>query len=81
MMERTLAGAYANGGAVSRVQSIERAFAVLGALGDGPLGVTEVAERVRLPKSTAARLLAALVAEGAVEQVPDGTGTGSATGS
>jgi DNA-binding IclR family transcriptional regulator len=58
---------------VSRVQSIERAFAVLAALGPGPLGVTEVAERVRLPKSTAARLLAALAAEGAVEQVPDGT--------
>jgi len=58
---------------VSRVQSIERAFAVLTALGSGPLGVTEVAERVRLPKSTVARLLAALAAEGAVEQVPDGT--------
>jgi IclR family transcriptional regulator, acetate operon repressor len=58
---------------VSRVQSIERAFAVLAALGDGPLGVTVVAERVRLPKSTVARLLAALVAEGAVEQLPGGT--------
>jgi DNA-binding IclR family transcriptional regulator len=58
---------------VSRVQSIERAFAVLGALGDGPLGVTDVADRVGLPKSTVARLLATLAAEGAVEQVPDGT--------
>jgi IclR family transcriptional regulator, acetate operon repressor len=58
---------------VSRVQSIERAFAVLGALGDGPLGVTEVANRVHLPKSTVARLLASLAAEGAVEQLPDGT--------
>jgi IclR family transcriptional regulator, acetate operon repressor len=58
---------------VSRVQAIERAFAVLGALGDGPLGVTGVADRVSLPKSTVARLLASLVAEGAVEQVPDGT--------
>ncbi len=58
---------------MSRVQSIERAFAVLSALGDGPLGVTVVAERVRLPKSTVARLLAALVAEGAVEQLPGGT--------
>jgi IclR family transcriptional regulator, acetate operon repressor len=55
---------------VSSVQSIRRAFAVLGALGDGPLGVTEVADRAGLPKSTAARLLATLVAEGAVEQVP-----------
>ncbi len=58
---------------MSRVQSIERAFAVLGALGGGPLGVTEVADRVRLPKSTVARLLASLRAEGAVEQVADGT--------
>jgi DNA-binding IclR family transcriptional regulator len=55
---------------LSRVQSIERAFAVLGVLADGPLGVTEVAERVGLPKSTAARLLASLVREGVVEQVP-----------
>ena len=58
---------------MSRVQSIELAFAVLGALGDGPLGVTEVANRVHLPKSTVARLLASLAAEGAVEQLPDGT--------
>lgn len=58
---------------MSRVQSIERAFAVLGALGDGPLGVTEVADRVRLPKSTVARLLASLVREGAVEQLAGGT--------
>jgi IclR family transcriptional regulator, acetate operon repressor len=52
------------------VQSIQRAFAVLGSLADGPLGVTDVAERSRIPKSTAARLLGALAAEGAVEQVP-----------
>ncbi len=58
---------------MSRVQSIERAFSVLEALGDGPLGVTEVADRVGLPKSTVARLLAALVNEGVVEQVADGT--------
>jgi DNA-binding IclR family transcriptional regulator len=55
---------------VSRVQSIERAFAVLGTLADGPIGVTEVAERTSLPKSTAARLLASLAREGVVEQVP-----------
>src|SRR6476646_12106874 len=55
---------------MSRVQSIERAFAVLGALADGPIGVTEVAERADLPKSTAARLLASLAREGVVEQVP-----------
>lgn len=58
---------------MSRVQSIERAFSVLGALADGPIGVTEVAERARLPKSTAARLLASLASEGVVEQVPGDT--------
>ena len=52
------------------VQSIRRAFSVLGALADGPLGVTEVAARSHIPKSTAARLLSALAAEGAVEQIP-----------
>ena len=56
---------------MSRVQSVERAFAVLGALADGPLGVTEIAERVRLPKSTVARLLRALQEEGAVEQATE----------
>ena len=55
---------------MSRVQSIERAFAVLAVLADGPIGVTEVAERVDLPKSTAARMLTSLAREGAVEQVP-----------
>ncbi len=58
---------------MSRVQSIERAFSVLGALADGPVGVSEVAERVALPKSTTARLLSSLVREGVVEQVPGGT--------
>ena len=58
---------------MSRVQSIERAFAVLGTLADGPIGVTEVAERARLPKSTAARLLTSLTREGVVEQVPGDT--------
>jgi DNA-binding IclR family transcriptional regulator len=54
---------------MARVQSIERAFLVLGALADGPVGVSEVAARVELPKSTVARLLASLTAEGAVERV------------
>lgn len=58
---------------MSRVQSVERAFAILGALADGPVGVTEVAERAGLPKSTAARLLASLAREGVVEQVPGET--------
>ena len=46
---------------------------MLSALADGPIGVTEVAERVDLPKSTAARMLASLTREGAVEQVPGDT--------
>jgi DNA-binding IclR family transcriptional regulator len=58
---------------VSRVQSIERAFAVLATLADGPVGVTDVADRTGLAKSTAARLLASLGQVGAVEQVPGGT--------
>src|SRR2546423_1752113 len=55
---------------MSRVQSVERAFAVLTVLADGPIGVTDVAERAALPKSTAARLLGSLAREGVVEQVP-----------
>ena len=58
---------------MSRVQSIERAFAVLSTLAEGPIGVTEVADRASLPKSTAARLLASLAREGVVEQVPGDT--------
>ena len=58
---------------MSSVQSIRRAFAVLDALDEGPLGVTDVADRAALPKSTAARLLATLAREGAVEQVPGET--------
>lgn len=54
---------------MSRVQSIERAFRVLTALTDGPTGVTAIAERARLPKSTVVRLLRALQTEAAVEQV------------
>ncbi len=50
------------------VQSIERAFAVLRVLSLGPAGVTDIAERTELPKSTVSRLLAALEVEGAVEQ-------------
>lgn len=58
---------------MSRVQSIERAFSVLAALVDGPIGVTEVAERAALPKSTAARLLASLAHEEIVERLPGET--------
>lgn len=54
------------------VQSIERAFAILRVLALGPAGVTEIADRADLPKSTVSRLLTALESEGAVEQVDDG---------
>ena len=54
------------------VQSIERAFAVLRTLATGSFGVTELAEQIDLPKSTVARLLSALEAEGAVTQVEQG---------
>jgi IclR family acetate operon transcriptional repressor len=50
------------------VQSIERAFTLLRALAVGPAGVTELASKVELPKSTVARLLNALETEGAVTQ-------------
>ena len=62
---------------MSSVQSIERAFAVLDALGDGPLGVTGVAARTGLPKSTAARLLDALVAGERWSRCPAAPTTGS----
>lgn len=57
----------------SRVQSIERAFAVLGALAAEPLGVTRISERAGLPKSTAARLLSSLETLEVVEQIPGET--------
>ena len=53
---------------MARVQSIERAFAVLRELSLGSAGVTEIADRVGLPKSTVSRLLSALEGEGAVQQ-------------
>jgi DNA-binding IclR family transcriptional regulator len=56
------------------VQSIERAFAILRVLARGPVGVTDIADRTGLPKSTVSRLLAALESEGAVEQPEVGGG-------
>lgn len=53
---------------MSTVQSVERAFSVLQALAGGPAGVSEIAERTDLPKSTVSRLLGTLVELGAVEQ-------------
>lgn len=57
---------------MSGVQSIQRAFALLRALSIGPAGITDLAERAELPKSTVARLLSALEEELAVEQVEAG---------
>lgn len=57
---------------MSGVQSIERAFALLRALSAGPAGITDLAGRTELPKSTVSRLVAALVGEGAVEQTESG---------
>lgn len=51
------------------VQSLERAFAILGAVADRPAGVTALSERLDLPKSTVARLLSSLEALGAVERL------------
>jgi len=59
---------------MSGVQSIERAFAILRVLARGPVGVTEIADRAELPKSTVSRLLAALEHEGAVVQSEAGGG-------
>lgn len=53
---------------MSTVQSVERAFAVLQCLASGAAGVSDVAERTDLPKSTVSRLLGTLVELGAVEQ-------------
>lgn len=65
---------------MSGVQSIERAFALLRALSRGTLGVTDLADRTNLPKSTVSRLLAALETEGAVEQLEVGGGYSIGTG-
>jgi DNA-binding IclR family transcriptional regulator len=50
------------------VQSLERAFAILDEVARRPAGVTDIAERVRLPKSTVARLLSTLEQVEAVER-------------
>jgi DNA-binding IclR family transcriptional regulator len=54
------------------VQSIDRAFQVLKALAIEPSGVTDLAQRVGLPKSTVARMLSSLEEQGAVTKGTDG---------
>jgi len=55
------------------VQSVARAFAVLETLATEPAGVSEVAERTDLPKSTVSRLLSTLLELGAVQQPESGS--------
>jgi DNA-binding IclR family transcriptional regulator len=59
---------------LSTVQSVERAFSVLQVLASGPAGVSHIASRTDLPKSTVSRLLGTLSELGAVEQA-QATGT------
>ncbi len=59
---------------MSAVQSVERAFAIISCLAAGPAGVSDIAERVGLPKSTVSRLLVTLVELGVVEQSGPGAG-------
>lgn len=51
------------------VQSVERAFRILDTLSMSPAGVSNVAIRVGLPKSTVSRLLTTLEGIGAVDRV------------
>jgi DNA-binding IclR family transcriptional regulator len=51
------------------VQSVERAFAILDVVSERPAGVTAIATRVGLPKSTVSRFLSTLERLGAVERV------------
>lgn len=55
------------------VQSIDRAFQVLKALAVEPSGVTDLAQRVGLPKSTVSRMLSSLEEQGAVARADDGS--------
>ena len=58
---------------MTAVQSVRRAFTILEALAVSPAGVSDMARRVDLPKSTVARLLATLEESEAVERGQDGT--------
>ncbi len=56
---------------MTSVQSVSRAFRILEALATGDLGITELAARSDLPKSTVARLTSTLEEIGAVERTDD----------
>jgi DNA-binding IclR family transcriptional regulator len=56
----------------SSVQSVERALSILEILGEkGEVGVTEIATELDIHKSTASRLLSALLSRDLVEQISD----------
>lgn len=59
---------------MATVQSVNRAFRILEVLTTGELGITEVAARTDLPKSTVARLIRTLEDLGAVERTSDDGG-------
>jgi DNA-binding IclR family transcriptional regulator len=62
---------------MSTVQSVDRALQVLDILArDGERGVTEIAARLDVHKSTASRLIASLEEHDLVEQDPDPAGRG-----
>lgn len=64
---------------MSSVQSVERALAILREIGREPGGLVDLAARVELATSTAARLLATLEAEDAIVRDADGVYTIGAT--
>lgn len=59
---------------MASVQSVNRAFHILEVLSTGELGLTEIAARTNLPKSTVARIAGTLEELGAVERVGDDGG-------
>lgn len=56
---------------MSDIQSIKRAFEILKVVGDQPdsVSLTEIATRLRLPKSTVSRMLSTLAGLGAIEKL------------
>lgn len=58
------------------IQSVQRAFTILEVVANHPpgLGVTEIARRVNLPKSTVARFLSTLERVKAIERLTGGAG-------
>ena len=56
---------------MASVQSIERAFLLLDAVSASGLGITQLAARVGMPKSTVARLVNTLLEVEALERIPD----------